>query len=515
MTDLLPALVLAPLGVSILTLLTQMVSRRVTVTISVVGSVAIAILTGFVVIAIGQHGGIGFALAGWDAPLGIELHADGLSAAMLALNALVGVAVVCYASSAQWVRGSEFFWPLWFALWSSLNSVYLAADLFNAYVALELMGVTAVSLVALGGVSAWQPALRYLFVAVVGSLVYLVTVAMVYGETGTLDLRLAAPLLNTPIVVQLILILATLGLVLKSALFPLHAWLPAAHSSAPTAVSAVLSALVVKASLYLLARVWFTLLDADVVDLRFLTGFATLLGAAGTLAVVWGSLLALRERRLKRIVAYSTVAQIGYLFLLFPLVTAGADADTSSALAGGARTAWVGGILMILAHGIAKTAMFLAAGALVMHHESDHLDSLRGTLTTRPVSVAAFVIAGGSLAGLPPTFGFVAKWQLLKGSIETGQWWWLAVLLIGGMFTYAYVARVVRATFAGTEDVPQAYARPAGASVSEATAQRIPLVIVLVPITLGTITLLLGFASDPLIELIGTAYPIGIGEVSP
>lgn len=505
MSAILPALVLLPLAAAVATASLPAARTRAMAAIAIPFSLVMAALVGVAAAGVHGEGELRTALAGWDAPLGIELRADGLSIALLGLTALVGVAVTVYATGGDAVRGGPLFWPLWFALWAALNAVYLAADLFNGYVALELMGIAAVSLVALGGPAALGPALRYLFVAVLGSLAYLLAVALVYGQTGTLDLALAAEALEPGPLVAAVLVLVTVGLAFKTALFPLHSWLPAAHSSAPSAVSAVLSALVVKASLYLLVRIWFALLGEGVVGPELTEVLAPLLGALGAAAVLWGSILALRERRLKRIVAYSTVAQLGYLFLLFPLVTAGADAG--SQLADGARAAWMGGIAIVLAHGVAKAAMFLAAGALTIAHGSDEIDALRGAVSTRPLSVAAFAIAGGSLAGIPPTFGFVAKWQLLDASLGTGQWWWMVVLLGGGLLTFAYTARVVRATFSGAEEVPEATPRPPGEPASASVDVPLPRVLVIVPIALAALSIVLGLVSVPLLELLDAAYP--------
>jgi len=201
-----------------------------------------------------------------------------------------------------------------------------------------------------------------------------------------------------------------------------------------TPVSALLSALVVKASFYLLLRLWTDLFGATIA-----LPAAQLIGAFGAAAIVWGSLAALRARRLKMLVAYSTVAQLGYLFLLFPMITA---TDTSAA-----TQAWQGGVLYALAHGFAKAAMFLAAGAIVHAWGDDNIDHLEGTSARLPLCLFAFALAGTTLMGLPPSGGFIAKWLLLRSAFESAQWWWIIVLLAGGLMTAFYVFRVVRSAF--------------------------------------------------------------------
>lgn len=153
------------------------------------------------------------------------------------------------------------FWPLWLLAWTGLNAVFLAGDLFNTYVALEVLALAAVALVALGGPESWAAAFRYLIIAVLGSLLFLVAVTLVYAANGTLDIAAAGAVMGdsagdaTP--ARRVLALTAVGMACKTAVFPVGGWLPGAHSAAPGAVSPLLSALVVKASFYVLARVWF------------------------------------------------------------------------------------------------------------------------------------------------------------------------------------------------------------------------------------------------------------------
>jgi formate hydrogenlyase subunit 3/multisubunit Na+/H+ antiporter MnhD subunit len=230
------------------------------------------------------------------------------------------------------------------------------------------------------------------------------------------------------------------GLLAKTALFPLHLWLPPAHAGAPPAASAVLSALVVKASFFLVVRLWFDVLPA----LRT-PALTQLLAALGAAAILFGSVLALRQARLKLLVAYSTVAQIGYLFLMFPLV--GPTPLGSSA--------WTGGLLQAMSHALAKAAMFLSAGLVAQALGHDRIAGLAGVGRALPMTLFAFALGGLSLMGLPPSGGFVAKWLLLRAAIESGQWWWALVIVAGGMFTGAYLFRVlVPALAASSEAAP-------------------------------------------------------------
>nr|WP_240193316.1 proton-conducting transporter membrane subunit [Desulfobulbus alkaliphilus] len=320
-------------------------------------------------------------------------------------------------------------------MWAALNSIWLSTDLFNLYVGVELLGLTAVGLVALSGnAQSLAAAMRYLLAALLGSLSYLIGVALIYGELGSLALSdLALHGIGLPTVL-IALVMMTFGLVLKTALFPLHGWLPPAHGGALTPVSALLSALVIKASLYILMRLWMTL-DVAVLPVYL----AWILGLMGSGAVLWGGWMALRQNRLKHLVAYSTVAQVGYLFLFFPLVTG--TAATAAVLA------WDATMLMLISHALAKAGMFLAAGNLVFAIGSPRIADLAGVCRFRPFSLLSFGVAGVSLAGLPPSGGFNAKWLLLQSTLASGQWVWLPVLFIGGLLSAAYVIKVLGHSF--------------------------------------------------------------------
>ena len=381
-----------------------------------------------------------YVLGGWSPPLGIALRADGLAAAMLLTTAVIIAAVtlfardeLCTAPGQGEARAPMTFWTLLLALWAALNLVFVADDLFSLFVALELLTFAAVPMVCLDGRPATvAAALRYLLFALLGSMLYLLGTGLLYGAYGTLDIVLLSTALRPTPAVLIAGSLMTVGLIAKAALFPLHLWLPPAHAGAPAPASAVLSALVVKAPVFLIVRLWF-----DVMPGTFDFAAGQILGALGAAAILFGGVLALRQERLKLLVAYSTVAQIGYLFILFPLVQLGSP------------NAWTGGIMQLVSHAIAKAAMFLAAGLIAQRLGHDRIGELGGVARALPMTTLAFGLAGLSLMGLPPSGGFIAKWLLLLTSIQTGQWWWSLPLLLGGLLTGAYLLRVLAPSLAG------------------------------------------------------------------
>jgi len=381
-----------------------------------------------------------YAVGGWMPPLGIALRADGLSVVMMTISALVICAVGVFAradfftpSRSVEARAPFVFWILLLAIYGALNIVFVAGDLFTLYVALELVSFAAVPLVCLDGrPETLQAALRYLLFALVGSVLYLVGAVLLYGAYGTLDLVLLSQQVHAERVTFVAAALMTVGLLAKTALFPLHLWLPPAHAGAPAAGSAVLSALVVKASFFIIVRLWFGVMPG-------IPGFAAaqLLAALGAGAIVFGSILALRQERLKLLIAYSTLAQIGYLFLMFALAF---NAGTARLDSGGALT---GGMLQAMSHATAKAAMFMSAGLIYAALGHDRVTGLAGIGRALPLTIVAFALSGVALMGVPPSGAYLAKELLLQAAAGTGQWWWGVVIQMGGVLTSSYVLLVL------------------------------------------------------------------------
>ncbi len=414
----------------------RQVERIALVTMPLGLAIAIA-----VAVALPQSGDpIVYLLGGWAPPLGVALRADGLSAVMMVMTAVVICTIGVFArtdfstpAGTVEARLAFAFWILLLAIWCALNMVFLSGDLFTLYVALELLTFAAVPLVSLDGrAETLQAALRYLLFALLGSILYLVGAVLLYGAYGTLDIILLSQQIrgDTPTLVAAALM--TVGLLAKTALFPLHLWLPPAHAGAPAAASAVLSALVVKGSFFIVVRLWFDVMPA-------LTSYAggQLLAILGAAAILFGSVVALRQERLKLLVAYSTVAQIGYLFLMFPLAFSPVTGQFEK---GGAL---VGGLLQAMSHATAKAAMFMSAGLIYAALGHDRITGMGGIGRALPVGVLAFALGGLALVGVPTSGAYLAKELLLQAATETKQWWWTVVIQAGGIFTGAYLFLVL------------------------------------------------------------------------
>lgn len=485
-----------PLAGAVLTFLVR--SRHVR-TLGLATAVLTALAANAVVWNVWREGEQRYALGGWGAPLGIDLLADGLSVFMLAMTAGVGVLVSWFAwgyfqpgdqaaadprrpGSMKWVEPDSF-WPTWLLLWAALNIIFLTSDMFNAYVGLEIMSLAAVALVLLSRERiALTAGFRYLLASLMGSLSYLMGVAMLYAAYGTLDMTLLGARIEPGWPAWTSLGLVTVGLMLKSALFPLHFWLPPAHANAPTPVSAILSALVIKASFYLVLRLWFEVFHSVKTQ-----GASEMAGAIGAIAILWGSVQAIRQQKLKLLVAYSTVAQVGYLFLMIPLAT-----PSPEQAAGPLELnviGWDGGMYQVISHAFAKAAMFLAAGAIIYAlSDVDKIEDMAGFASRIPITTATFALASVSLMGLPPSGGFVAKWLYMTASVQNRQWWWSAVLIVGGLLTAIYVFKVLAKAF-----------RPAPEG---RTWRRVPLTMELPALALATVAFLMGIFATTIYQLL-------------
>jgi formate hydrogenlyase subunit 3/multisubunit Na+/H+ antiporter MnhD subunit len=391
-----------------------------------------------------ENGPLTYHLGGWHPPLGITLRVDGLAFLFLLVTAVVvlivgGYARAYFAGDRQNHGHRNVFWPLLLMLWMALNALFMSNDVFNLYVTLELLTLASVGMIVLSGTAdATGAALRYLVLGLAGSLLYLAGLALLYGAHGVLDLQLLSRVFSMDTVGQVALVLMVIGLAVKTALFPIHTWLPPAHGGAPAPVSALLSGLVVKGSFFILVRLWSQLVTGAGTPLAYT------LSILGGCAVLWGGLQALRAERLKMLVAYSTVAHIGYLFMWFPLACSSTERER----------AWIGMGLLAISHALAKSALFLAAGSVQHTVGHDRLEDLGGLGARMALAMSATALAGVSLMGLPPSGGFAGKWMLLTSAIPANQPWIIVMLLGGGLLTAGYLFRFWRVAYRQEVAVP-------------------------------------------------------------
>ena len=404
---------------------------------------AVLIVSAGVALAVEVHGQgpIRFNLGGWAEPLGIGISIDGLSVLFILLTGFIGLLLSVYSQTYFSLpdnsnKGATF-WPLWFMLWGGLNALYCTADVFNTYVLLELTSISAAALAALNGnLPSLTAALRYFLIAMAGSLAFLLGVGFIYAQTGILDMYAVSEILPDSPLTAAAFGLIAVGLISKTALFPFHFWLPPAHGNAPAPVSAILSGLVIKGSFFVILKFWFVVFYG--LSGPEQTGWV--LGVLALTASLWGAYQALIQNRLKLIIAYSSVGQIGYMFLIFPLLSGVCDPAWKI-------QAWAGCVYQVLSHGLAKAALFLAAGSLIQTSGTDNILQLRNIAFCQPMTSFTMGLAGVSLMGLPPSGGFMAKWMFLQAILASGQWWLSLVPVLGGLLTAGYMFRLLSHTF--------------------------------------------------------------------
>lgn len=446
-----------------------------------------------------------YALGGWAAPLGVELRLDGPAALMLVLTAALLLLIGLHAAPEFSVRvvgprATLTFWTLLLGVWAGLNGLFLGRDLFNLYVAIEVLTFSAVPMVCLkGGGAQLQAAFRYLLFALLGSALYLLGAGLMYGIHGSLDMAQIRTVLDgigepgsvpgDPIRATSLAAVALMstGLIAKTALMPLHLWLPPAHGGAPAPASALLSALVVKGSFFLLFRLWL-----DLVPTGALAGpglnVGVVLGGLGVFAIVLGNLMALMQERLKLLVAYSTLAQLGYLFLLFPL---------AQGVSGG--VAATAALVQVISHALAKASLFLVAGRVLAACGHDRLTELGGFGRTLPATLVVILLAGLALVGLPPSGGYLVKALYGQALTDLGAWWWRPGLELGGLLSAAYLARILWIAMRPVE-APRQTAAGSGPLTAPAAG-------LLVPGLLALAALLLGLAPPAWFALMDIARP--------
>ncbi len=384
-----------------------------------------------------REGPFSYFPGGWARPYGIELRFDEFGAALVAAVVLLGPPVLIfsrlYAARAVPAPRLPFYYTLLLLNLGGMIGFAVTADLFNLFIFLEVVSLSAYALVAVGGRSAAEmSALRYLLMGAVSSLLILFAVGLLYTLTGSLNMvdvagRLGE--LDSPAALTLAGTALVVGFMLKAALFPLHNWLPEAHASAPGTVSAVLSGLVVKVGIIGLIRTYQVF---GQVELFFPGSLATILAWLAVASVVMGSFFAVFQKDLKMMLAYSTITNIGYIVLGWVLASPYAVA---------------GGTVHVFNHALIKATLFLAAGALIYRTGQRTLEGLRGVGRTMPLTCAALAVAALAIIGVPPTAGFVGKWYIALGALQAGRPFFALVVIFGSLLAAIYYVRIINAFY--------------------------------------------------------------------
>lgn len=381
-----------------------------------------------------RDGAISYALGGWTAPTGIEYVIDSANAPVLVLVSLIGLIVAGYARSSVRAEIDQRRIPLFYACMcltlAGLLGVVATGDAFNAFVFLEISSLSSYALIAMGKRRrALLAAFRYLIIGTVGATFLLIGIGLAYAVTGTLNMadlaaRLPEVYGNTALTAAVVFVFAGLGV--KMAVFGLHAWLPDAYAEAPSVVSTFLAGVSTKVAIYAFLRFALSVFGVALVFGQLPVGIVGLV--VGSVAMLACSAIACLQRDLKYVLAWSSIAQIGYIIAGFSLATTD-----------GLAAAY----LHVINHAVLKAALFAAAGMLLLRLGSVRLADLAGLGRRMPWTFAAIVIAGLGLIGLPPTAGFVSKWALVVALAEQGQWLVIAAVLVSSLLAVVYVGRIV------------------------------------------------------------------------
>ena len=386
-----------------------------------------------------NEGVISYEMGGWPPPFGIELRVDALNVYLLIIVSGIGSVVAPYARNSlllEYVEDRAYlFYSAYLLCLCGLMGVSITGDAFNLFVFLEISSLSSYVLIALGfDRRALTAAYQYLVMGTIGATFIVIAIGLLYQATGSLNMVDISKRLpeagydNTTVIAAFAFLVVGAGL--KIALFPLHQWLPNAYTHAPSTVSAFLAATATKVSVYILLRFVFT-----VFGVRFsfeILPTATPFLILAILAMFLPSIVACFQKNVKRVLAYSSVAQIGYMIMGLGLVSvAGLTAS----------------IVHLFNHALMKGALFLVLGCIFYRIGSCHIDRMAGIARQMPWTMAAFVGGGLSLIGIPLTAGFISKWYLILAVLEKG-WWYLAVLIVASsLIAIIYLWRVIEAAY--------------------------------------------------------------------
>ncbi len=381
-----------------------------------------------------DSGPIQYYFGGWPPPIGIEYVLDPLSAFLTAvINGITFIVLIHAGKIVEKeipVHKRVPYYALVMLFLCGCNGIILTGDFFNLYVFLEISSLALYGMVAVGDKKSPISAFRYLIMGTVGGGFYLLGVGFLYIHTGSLnmaDIKGILPVLGTNPVVIVALSLMILGLGIKMALFPLHGWLPDAYTHAPSASSSIMAPIGVKIGAYGILRILLFVFGIKFVTQVFpIAQIITWLSAVG---IIYGSIMAISQDEMKRMLAYSSISQIGYIGLGIGLAN---------------PFGIIGAVLHILNHGLMKACLFLVAGNFRIKLGHSNIKDFNDTLRKKmPWTTAAFVAGALAMVGIPPTVGFFSKWYLVLSTIENKSWHFLVVILLSSLLNAVYFFRII------------------------------------------------------------------------
>ena len=385
------------------------------------------------------HTSISYALGNWVPPLGIEYVIDKVSIVPIIIISLISFITTIFSSKIMpnEINSSSIskVYSLWLLAIAGLIGLVTTGDAFNLFVFLEISSLASVALVAMGGQKDKQglvAAYNYLVLGAVGATLYVIGVGLLYGITGTLNLadlskRIAEINDNKALIAGFGFMI--IGIMVKAAVFPLHIWLPRAYAYAPSAVSVLLAATATKASLYILARILFSVFDIS--DTLIINTLQYVILPLSILAMFAGTIMAIFEKDIKRLLAHSSIAQIGYITLAFAI---------------GTKASVAAGFIHLFNHALIKGALFMAITSMSFYiNKRITINNLSGLGREMPITFVCFVICSLSLAGIPLTAGFISKLYIIKASISADGIWIAMLILASSALSVVYLWKMIEA----------------------------------------------------------------------
>ena len=433
-SNIIPLFVAIPLAGAFLTSLIGKKIKKLPDAIGVLTSLALTILSLIAVRLYNMQGLLTYSVGGWKPPIGIGLVLDGLAAFMLVTVNLVAFCIVVYSISymekftAKWK-----FYTLFFLMLSGMNGVIITGDIFNLFVFLEIASVASYALVAFGTERhELEAAFKYAIMGTVGSLFILLGIAFLYGYTSTLNMADMGNILaqkGNANIVLMVIVLFLMGFGLKAALVPFHAWLPDAHPSAPAPISAMLSGVLIKSlGVYALCRILFNVIGLT-------PQISYILMVLGAISMVIGVFLAIGQWDFKRLLAYHSISQIGYVVLGIGL---------------GTPLGILGGLFHLFNHSIFKSLLFLNSGAVEYSTGTRDLRKMGGLIKKMPVTGATSLVASMSIAGVPPFNGFWSKLLIIVAAVQAQRFGYALWAVLASVLTLASFMKVMKYAFFGT-----------------------------------------------------------------
>jgi multicomponent Na+:H+ antiporter subunit D len=413
--------------------------------LAVLGSGLATVFSALAFITYLQTGSIRYFFGGWEPPIGIEFVYDGLSGFILLVINSVAFLALIYAKKPgrREYRGKELaYYALAMLMMLGFNGMVLTGDLFNLYVFLEISSLSSYALISIGNKPAPFAAFRYLIIGTVGGTLYLLGVGFLYTNTGTLniiDMSAMLPMLvdNSSVVTALILMVVGIGV--KAAIFPLHGWLPDSYTYASTPSSTLIAPIGTKVAAYILFRIMLYLFGIELTDAVFPLSY--IVGVFACIGIIYGSVMAIAQTEMKRMLAYSSVSQIGYIIMGLSLAN---------------PFGFAGALLHVLNHAVMKACLFMITGNLRYKEGHSNISLFNDSYRIKyPWTMASFSVAAISMVGLPPLAGFFSKWYLVLGTIDNSNWIFLAVIIVSSLLNAVYFFRILEKVYMKNPDAEQ------------------------------------------------------------